>query len=67
MEVWRHEYLSVLNNLGVLYKKQGDFEASEKSYLESLSGYESTFGPDHPKSFGCIVELCCFENVCKRQ
>ena len=52
---WRHEYLSVLNNLGVLYKKQGDFEASEKSYLESLSGYESTFGPDHPKSFGVLL------------
>ena len=53
--VWRHEYFRVLNNLGVLYKKRGDFEASEKSYLESLSGYESNFGADHPKSFSVLL------------
>lgn len=53
--VWRSEYFTVLNNLGVLHKKRGDYESSEQYYLKCLDGYGVAFDSNHPKRFGVLV------------
>ena len=37
-----------LNNLAVLYKKQGRYAAAEPLYKRALSIYEKALGPNHP-------------------
>ncbi|MBI3472617.1 MAG: tetratricopeptide repeat protein, partial [Candidatus Solibacter usitatus] len=38
----------VLNNLGGLYEKQGDYAKAESAYQRALTMRERILGPDHP-------------------
>jgi len=40
---------TILNNLGVLYRSEGDYDAAEPLYKRSLGIREKALGPDHPE------------------
>jgi hypothetical protein len=42
--------LDTVNNLGLLYRKQGKMAEAEAMYLRALQGYESAVGADHPRA-----------------
>jgi Tfp pilus assembly protein PilF len=39
--------LNTVNNLGLLYAKQGKMVEAEKMYLGALEGKEKAWGPEH--------------------
>jgi tetratricopeptide (TPR) repeat protein len=44
-----HPYVAIsLNNLALLYSKQGDYLKAEPLYKRSLAIWEKLLGPDHP-------------------
>ena len=49
-KAWGPDHTSTLdtvNNLGILYRKQGKMADAEAMYLRALAGYEKAWGPDH--------------------
>jgi Tfp pilus assembly protein PilF len=52
-KAWGAEHTSTLdtvNNLGLVYRKQGKMADAEAMYLRALQGYESSMGADHPRT-----------------
>jgi tetratricopeptide (TPR) repeat protein len=49
-----HKALNTVNNLGVLYWKQGELGKAEEMYEQALKGYEKTLGPEHTSTLETI-------------
>jgi tetratricopeptide (TPR) repeat protein len=47
------EVATSLNNLAVLYKRQGKYEDAEPLYKRALRIREKALGPDHPDTATC--------------
>ena len=55
-----HEHMSTLhtvNNLGILYRKQGRLKDAEVMYNRALAGYEMALGADHPSTLDIVNNL----------
>ncbi len=46
-----------MNNLGFLYKDQGEMREVEAMYLRALAGKEKAWGPDHKNSLDTRYNL----------
>jgi tetratricopeptide (TPR) repeat protein len=46
-----------LNNLGFLYKKQGQYAQAEMLYMRSLAILEKTLGQNHPDVVNSLVNI----------
>ena len=44
----------MVNNLGVLYEKQGKIAEAEAMYLRALAGCEKTWGSDHTSTLETV-------------
>ena len=50
-KTWRAEHISTLdtvNDLGVLYQKQGRIAEAKGTYMLALRGYQKALGENHP-------------------
>lgn len=53
-----HPYVAIsLNNLAMLYSKEGEYEEAEPLYNRSLAIWEKALGPDHPYVANCLSKL----------
>jgi len=55
---------SILNSMGILYKRQGKFERSKDAYERSLKIKEDLLGEEHPESLStrhnlaeCLIHM----------
>jgi Flp pilus assembly protein TadD len=46
-----------MNNLALLYKSQGKYDAAEPLYLECLGKRKATLGADHPSTLRSMNNL----------
>ncbi|SLM37735.1 beta transducin-like protein het-e4s, partial [Lasallia pustulata] len=59
-KAWGSEHTSTLetvNNLGILYKKQGKMAEAEAMYRRALEGYEKAWGPEHTSTLDTVNNL----------
>jgi tetratricopeptide (TPR) repeat protein len=59
-EVWGPKHTSTLdtvNNLGLLYYKQGKTKEAEEMYLRALKGKEEAYGPNHMSTLDTVNNL----------
>jgi tetratricopeptide (TPR) repeat protein len=49
--------LDTVNNLGSLYRDQGELDAAEQMYNRALTGYEKAFGPNHTSTLSTVHNL----------
>jgi tetratricopeptide (TPR) repeat protein len=49
--------LNTVNNLGLLYAKQGKMVKAEKMYLRALEGKEKAWGPEHTSTLNTVNNL----------
>lgn len=53
-----HPYVAIsLNNLAMLYSKEGEYVKAEPLYNRSLAIWEKALGPDHPYVANCLSKL----------
>ncbi len=49
--------LASLNNLALLYKKQGRYEEAEPLHIQALEKCRAVLGEDHPDTLGSLNNL----------
>lgn len=53
-----HPYVAIsLNNLALLYSKEGEYAKAEPLYNRSLAIWEKALGPEHPYVVNCLNKL----------
>ena len=53
-----HPYVAIsLNNLALLYSKEGEYAKAEPLYKRSAAIWEKALGPDHPFVANCLSKL----------
>ena len=52
-----HVTLDMVDNLDLLYAKQGKLDEAEKMYQRALQGREKAWGPDHTSTLSTVNNL----------